>query len=683
MKNTTHYNLKKPDRTDVIKIDDLNYNVDVIDGELNKRALKTDIPSELPADGGNADTIGGKSPSDFATIQQGMKADTALQSDKLGKSGGAAKHDQLISDYYKKNEVDGKISAEVNRVDAQMAEIMSQQFDTKTYKESFNKLENCEGGSLAVEKIKGRTLAPLVILNNATDWWGWFSSTLIEDSTDMFMGLPSIKSTIANGGCAVGAYQNIKNYITVGKSYFSSIYVKKSNLDFTVQLRVRIIYNDGTTEDWNYSETHSLTDNFYRLGVKFKATKTVQDIYIYVQNSSTAVADMSFKLVAYSLYEIPIEDYILSEQELLEKYPYVSDIQGSLIRNIKTLGKNLFNKNSNYKQYNNTSLDITSTGFILKTTSKNIGAGIIDMQIKVRKNTQYSLSSTSIFISGQEDSYTGRIEISDYPIKKIIGYIPKENNHTYFNSGNNSIINIRFLTRGNNSNLNKVEFKNIQFIEGSIAPTGYTPYEEHSEDIGVELHGINGIHDEIVNNTVIFRNKETLLNGSETWEMTGYTTTNTNAFRINKDDIANINILCDKFIVEPNWTDFKNQDKECILFANSNNKLYIRINKNKATDLATFKTWLSTNNTKVVYNTKEEFYTVEVLEDFNNNLKAFKDGHMIVEYEGMCPEITATYAINIAAVRESMADMTKTNADQINNIWDALFLITKEIQALK
>lgn len=93
--------------------------------------------------------------------------------------------------------------------------------------------------------------------------------------------------------------------------------------------------------------------------------------------------------------------------------------------------------------------------------------------------------------------------------------------------------------------------------------------------------------------------------------------------------------------------------------------------------------YLQANPIVGLYNTIEEFYTVEVLKDFNNKLKAFKDGYMQIEYEGVCPEVTVKYAINIAAVRESMADMTKTNADQINNIWDAFYLITKEIQALK
>ncbi len=47
MKNTGNYKLKKPEGTDTVNIEDLNYNADIIDNELVKRALKTDMPTNL------------------------------------------------------------------------------------------------------------------------------------------------------------------------------------------------------------------------------------------------------------------------------------------------------------------------------------------------------------------------------------------------------------------------------------------------------------------------------------------------------------------------------------------------------------------------------------------------------------------------------------------------------------
>lgn len=55
MKTTTNYGLRKPEGTDIVDIDDLNYNADKIDMELAKRALKTEIP-DIPVDSVNGRT---------------------------------------------------------------------------------------------------------------------------------------------------------------------------------------------------------------------------------------------------------------------------------------------------------------------------------------------------------------------------------------------------------------------------------------------------------------------------------------------------------------------------------------------------------------------------------------------------------------------------------------------------
>lgn len=99
MKTTANLGLKKPEGTDVVNIDDFNYNADVIDTELQKRALKTEIPT-VPVQSVNGKTgtvsltatdVGA------ATSAQGIKADTALQSSQLGQAGGPAKQDDLAS----------------------------------------------------------------------------------------------------------------------------------------------------------------------------------------------------------------------------------------------------------------------------------------------------------------------------------------------------------------------------------------------------------------------------------------------------------------------------------------------------------------------------------------------------------------------------------------------------------
>lgn len=56
---TKNLKLRKPSYDDPVDIADLNENADIIDQALNLKADKTEIPTTLPANGGNADTVGG------------------------------------------------------------------------------------------------------------------------------------------------------------------------------------------------------------------------------------------------------------------------------------------------------------------------------------------------------------------------------------------------------------------------------------------------------------------------------------------------------------------------------------------------------------------------------------------------------------------------------------------------
>lgn len=97
---TTNLKLNKPDKTDFYNIDLVNANMDKIDEAVAGKADTThkhnkadisDFPSSLPANGGNADTIGGKSPSEFANASH--------------------THDER---YYTETEVDTKLNAKAN-----------------------------------------------------------------------------------------------------------------------------------------------------------------------------------------------------------------------------------------------------------------------------------------------------------------------------------------------------------------------------------------------------------------------------------------------------------------------------------------------------------------------------------------------------------------------------------------
>ncbi|NSB50306.1 hypothetical protein FHX91_004144 [Clostridium saccharobutylicum] len=69
MLKTTNYGLKKPEGTDVVNIDDINYNTDILDTQLKK--INDNLGDAVKKDGSvqrglNADTVDGKHASDFA-----------------------------------------------------------------------------------------------------------------------------------------------------------------------------------------------------------------------------------------------------------------------------------------------------------------------------------------------------------------------------------------------------------------------------------------------------------------------------------------------------------------------------------------------------------------------------------------------------------------------------------------
>lgn len=63
VKLTTNFNLNKPEQTDAVNIEDLNANFDVLDVKIKESFDYVNLsnkPTSLPANGGNADTVGGK-----------------------------------------------------------------------------------------------------------------------------------------------------------------------------------------------------------------------------------------------------------------------------------------------------------------------------------------------------------------------------------------------------------------------------------------------------------------------------------------------------------------------------------------------------------------------------------------------------------------------------------------------
>lgn len=138
---TPNYEFEKQQGSDYINIEGINSNFDIIDTELGKvnselddKASKEDIPSKLPADGGNADTVNGHTvesdvpknakftdtiythPSTHpaSIIEESASRRFVTDTEKStwnGKANGSHTHDDR---YYTESEVDNKLNTKAN-----------------------------------------------------------------------------------------------------------------------------------------------------------------------------------------------------------------------------------------------------------------------------------------------------------------------------------------------------------------------------------------------------------------------------------------------------------------------------------------------------------------------------------------------------------------------------------------
>lgn len=173
----------------------------------------------------------------------------------------------------------------------------------------------------------------------------------------------------------------------------------------------------------------------------------------------------------------------------------------------------------------------------------------------------------------------------------------------------------------------------------------YEPYEEHSYplDSDVTLRGIpkldanNNLYydgDEYeADGTVTRQYREVVFNGTENWgiESSSWNSHGLNAFYIvlgagNQAYFPSASdmpmLICDKFVGASN-TSLKTSDKTGLIgfVGGSGSANYIEI-LSDATDVASFKTWLANNNTKVVYKlitpTTEEADTYTEIQNVSN-----------------------------------------------------------------
>ena len=292
---------------------------------------------------------------------------------------------------------------------------------------------------------------------------------------------------------------------------------------------------------------------------------------------------------------------------------------------ISVSGKNLFN-NNNVVSVNNSTLEITSTGFnVTRTHSSGYGDEFIASYTieNLSPNTIYTFN---LNVETENNFANGSIYVySD----QLFGTTLTKSN--YVNSGNNHKWNITTSSNGKivigfygtTATQNKIfKFTNIQLEKVSTATT-YEAYQGQSQSIrlgNIKLYSgdeIQGTPDNWVINRKI---GSIVLDGTEVWN--NYSTSTINRFYIYiEDNIVPDYGLCDYFTLGE-FANRSNQNYNLRFFVGiTSNKNTIQFRYDSITTLANFKTWLSTHNTEVVYKlatpTTEPITDTDLIEDLN------------------------------------------------------------------
>ena len=210
-----------------------------------------------------------------------------------------------------------------------------------------------------------------------------------------------------------------------------------------------------------------------------------------------------------------------------------------------------------------------------------------------------------------------------------------------------------------NQNINYVD---IQIEEGTVA----TPYEPYVEDkltilSPVQLEKVGDVADRIICKDGVWGVEKNIENknfdGSENWREF-----NVNIDSVNKvtleinDNVNNTNVvMCDKFKYLPS-----NEDEEHIRLANAKEHIRVFFNKDKASSLTEWKSWLNINPIHVKYATNSPQF-IPLPHDQQVKLRTFANKTNI----SFGCEIEGTIK---AQVPKSIGATVNTHTEQINNL---------------
>lgn len=198
--------------------------------------------------------------------------------------------------------------------------------------------------------ISGRTYTNLlddsVAGCEATAGWDAGTGSLATDNTVKFEGTNCIKATL--GGATLSNIYDVLSKLDVTKYYLITLHVRNGNATY-IKMQVNCVGDGGTIA---YPTTNTTT-SWVRQGIAIQPSNfnTATQVYVYAYSAGSAGQYTyfdGFQVNEMTAAEFASATYVsanIATQALMDKYPFVLGTKSSAPQEIKSVGKNLFNKN--------------------------------------------------------------------------------------------------------------------------------------------------------------------------------------------------------------------------------------------------------------------------------------------------------------------------------------------------
>ncbi len=287
--------------------------------------------------------------------------------------------------------------------------------------------------------------------------WNGFQGTLSSDPNNKVFGNNGIK--IVSNNTQGAAVNMISKYnIDITKYYLFSAYAKNGNANLGIQI-IKDASGGGVQKS---SPLVTITTKFTRVCVRLQPSDFNSGNFIGVY--ITGVAGQYAYVDGIMFNEIAAEEYSLSDDDLMKKYPYV-DSHACLVNPMFENRRHNLVINGNGEcgmVYWKSSTPNTFPGRVDGKFRISNGAqsGNLYQLVPVKKNTNYYISANLYDVSA--------IAAISIMTTNLLTHI-RPNTLGTFNTGDNDMIAVVLHTGG----AGVADFDSIMLIEGTTAPTEY------------------------------------------------------------------------------------------------------------------------------------------------------------------------------------------------------------------